>query len=248
METEKLQINLAPGCGHAEVVLREGAAVKLPDVLPPLPINISGTLPVVTEYLKKRVVVGEFAQSQCHILVNRERIMITLVVNETDARLKREITGRLALHPKYCEFGINAGQEWSPSELGMFLKMNRSFFKDRTANMQLVSTLMNFTATVNHKLEKNVSEKGDRTDNFSQVVNSNLPSSFNIEIPIFKGCSPVSIEVETFARIDGRNVSFILLSPGAQEILEETRDIAIDYELEQIRSIAPDIATTGVAG
>lgn len=83
---------------------------------------------------------------------------------------------------------------------------------------------------------------GDRTDNFAQVVNSNLPESFTLSIPVFKGGDKENLEVETFAKIDGRNVAFVLMSPGAEETLETLRDTAIDKELEAIKEIAPEIA------
>ena len=85
-------------------------------------------------------------------------------------------------------------------------------------------------------------ENGSRTDNFSQVVNSNLPASFHISIPVFKGMPPVYMEVETIARVDGREVSFVLLSPGAQEVLDAMRNNIIDEQLALIRGLAPDIA------
>lgn len=48
--------------------------------------------------------------------------------------------------------------------------------------------------------------------------------------------------METFAKIDGRQVAFTLISPGAQATMEEVRDKAIDEQLEQIRAICPEIA------
>lgn len=120
--------------------------------------------------------------------------------------------------------------------------MNRAFFTDKNANMTLVSACKNFTATVNNAIERSIKENGDRTDNFAQVVNSNLPESFTLSIPVFKGGDKENLEVETFAKIDGRNVAFVLMSPGAEETLETLRDTAIDKELEAIKEIAPEIA------
>ena len=42
--------------------------------------------------------------------------------------------------------------------------------------------------------------------------------------------------------MNGREVAFVLLSPGAQVTLEDLRDKVIDEQLEQIREIAPEIA------
>lgn len=242
MQNEKLQINFAPGMAKAELVLREGVAPKELDPKAPVKTQLSGVIGAVVEYLTKRINTGQFAQKDCHILVNRENIEITLIINEADEYKRGEIVGKLGYNPKFVEFGINGGKVWTPTELGMFIKMNRAFFADRAENMKLVSCLMNFTADVNNKIDRAVKENGNRTDNFAQVVNSNLPESFTIQMPIFKGMQPETIEVETFAQVNGREVAFVLLSPGAQATLEDLRDKVIDEQLKQIREIAPEIA------
>ena len=242
MDTEKINVNLAPGTERAEIIVREGNAPRLLEPKAPIKTDITGTIGTVVEYLRKRVDTGQFEQRDCHILVNREKVKITLVINESDDYRYGTIAGKLAYNPKFLEFGINADKAWTPADLGLFFKMNRAFFTDRQANMELVTTLMNFTATINNKIERSVAENGSRTDNFVQVVNSNLPESFNLYMPIFKGMPSEIIQVETFAKVNGREVSFVLLSPGAQNTLEELRDKVIDSELEQIREIAPGIA------
>lgn len=242
MQNEKLQINFAPGMAKAELVLREGVAPKELDPKAPVKTKLNGVIGAVVEYLTKRINTEQFAQKDCHILVNRENIEITLIINEADEYKRGEIVGKLGYNPKFVEFGINGGKVWTPTEFGMFIKMNRAFFADRAENMKLVSCLMNFTADVNNKIDRAVKENGNRTDNFAQVVNSNLPESFTIQMPIFKGMQPETIEVETFAQVNGREVAFILLSPGAQATLEDLRDKVIDEQLKQIREIAPEIA------
>lgn len=242
MEAEKLQINFAPGQTRAEVVIREGEATPELAPKPPVKTNLSGVIGTVAEYLTKRIKTGQFEQKDCHILVNRDEIEITLITNESDEYRRGKITGRLEYNPKFVEFGINAAKAWVPAELGMFIKMNRSFFTNREENMKLVSDLMNFTADVNNKIERTLKENGSNTANFSQVVNSNLPASFTVVMPIFKGTPAETIEVETFARVNGREVSFVLLSPGAQVSLEDLRNKVIDEQLEAIKAIAPEIA------
>ncbi len=242
MDNEKLQINLAPGQSAAEITIREGVAPKMLDPKAPVKINLDGTIGAPLEFLTKRLEAEQFKQKNCHIIVNRENITLELVINEMCEYTRGTIKGTLKFNPKFLEFGINVGKVWTPTELGMFFKMNRAFFPDKATNMKLVTDLMNFTATVNNKIEKSVKENGDRTDNFAQVVNSNLPSSFTLNIPIFKGMSAESLEVETFAQVNGREVAFVLLSPGAQSTLEEIRDKVIDEQLEKIRAIADGIA------
>lgn len=240
MQTERMQINFAPG--QLEAIIREGAAPKVLDPKAPIKMNINGIINAPCEFLAKRINAGQFEQKDCHIVVNREAIEIKLVINESDEYRCGVVVGKMQYHPKFIEFGINTGKVWAPTELGIFIKMNRAFFKDKVVNMELVSKLMNFTATVNNQIEREVQENGNRKDNFTQMVNSNLPKAFNLYVPIFKGGNPETLEVETFAKIDGRDVAFVLLSPGAQATLEELRDKVIDEQLTAIKEIAPEIA------
>ena len=239
-ENKKIVVNAAEGV--SEIIIREGEAAPVLPELAPVKTAIKGVIGAPVEYLEKRVTTGQFTQERAHILVDRENIALQLVINEDDAYNRGLVEGRLEFHPAFVSFGINTGKVWTPTELGIFFKMNRAFFPDRAANMGLVTELMNFSATVNNKIERSVKENGDRTDNFAQIVNSNLPPSFILNIPIIKGMSAESLEVETFAQINGREVAFTLLSPGAKETLETIRDAAIDRELAQIRVIAPSIA------
>ena len=242
MQNEKMQINLAPGMTTAEIILREGAVVKQLEPKAPVKTDLKGVIGCVVEYLTKRINAGQFVQKDCHILIDRDNVEITLITNEADEYTRGKVVGKLSYNPKFVEFGINRNKVWTPTELGLFIKMNRAFFADRQTNMALVSTLMNFTATVNNKIERAIAENGNRTDNFAQVVNSNLPDSFTIQMPIFKGMPAETIEVETFAQVNGREVAFVLLSPGAQATLEDLRDKVIDDEIAKIKEIAPEIA------
>lgn len=242
MQNEKLQINLAAGMEKAEVILREGKAIEQLPELAPIQTSIVGTIGAITEYLSKRINACQFEQRNCHILVDRELIELTLVINEADPYRRGGIIAKLQKHPKFKEFGINANTVWMPTELALFFKTNRAFFLDKAVNMHLVTTLMNFTADINQKIQQSFKETGDKTDNFSQVVNFNLPRSFTVQVPLFKGMPSEVIEVETLARVNGREVSFVLISPGAQMLLEDIRDKVIDTQIALIREIAPEIA------
>ncbi len=237
-----MQINLAPGMEKAEVIIREVTKVNELEVKAPIKLKLEGVIGSVVEFLSKRLdQKDQINQKRCHILVNRENISIKLVFNENDEYLTGSVTGTLAMHPKFEEFGINGYKVWTPSQLGMFFKMNKSFFADKSENMKLVHELMNYTATVNNSIQKAMKENGDRTDNFEQVVNSNLPKAFMLKIPIFKGFQAETLEVETFAQVNGREVAFILISPAANQAMEDVRDKVIDEQINAIRELCPDI-------
>lgn len=221
-----------------EVVLREGAAPRALDPKEPEKINISGTIESPLRWLEKRIEL--INQKASNILVNRDSMRIRLLIDETN-HYQANIIGTLEASKEMKEFGINAEKKWEPIKLSHFLKMHRSFFSDKSQNFALVSLLKNFKAKVNQDIERSKEENGSKVDNYSQVVDSNLPKSFKLNIPLFKGFACEEIEVEIYADVDGRDVSLSLVSAGANEAIEEYKNKVIDEQLDAIRVIASDI-------
>ena len=222
-----------------EIILREGkAAEQLPNH-EPLPVSIDGTIDTPLRWLEKKVELID--QKKAYISVSRDEMSISLVDKENDY-YSNSISGQLEPSKEMKDFGINTDKRWEPAKLSQFCKMQRAFFKDKPANMSIVSTLKNFKAKVSQDIERSKEENGSRTDNYSQVVDSNLPKSFKLFIPLFKGFEPEEIEVEIYADVDGRDVSLSLVSAGANETMEENKNGIINELLNKISTIAPDIA------
>ena len=241
-ENKKVVVNLPQGTSTAEVILREGEAPKVLDPKAPVKINLSGVIGAPVEYLTHRAgKADQFNVERAHVVVEREEVKITLVFNENDEYYRGVVVGKLTEHPKFVEFGINSSKGWQPNKLGEFFKMNRAFFPDREKNMALVTALKNFEAKVESSIEKERKENGSFKDNYSAVVQSNLPDAFTVRLPIFKGTEAVDLEVELYASVNGRDVTLSLVSPGACQMLEDKRDKVIDEQVEQIRKLCPDI-------
>ena len=241
-EDKKVVVNLPEGASTAEVTIREGSAPQVLDPKPPVKINLQGVIGTPVEFLTQRSKESDqFNEKRAHVIVERENVEITLVFNENDEYTRGKVSGKLSYHPKFVEFGINAAKGWIPNKLGEFFKMNRAFFPDREKNMELVSKLKNFDATVSSKIEKERSENGSFKDNYGAVVQSNLPEAFTVKIPIFKGTPAELLEVEIYANVDGRDVTLSLVSPSALQILEEQRDKVIDEQVRLIRQLCPGI-------
>jgi hypothetical protein len=221
-----------------EVVLREGEAPELLEIKEPERVVISGPIDTPFRWLEKRIEL--INQKASNIIVNRDVMGIALTVDETNY-YQSDIRGELKTSKEMMEFGINTEKKWEPIKLSKFLKMHRAFFTDKSQNMMLVSTLKNFKAKVNQDIERSKEENGSKVDNYSQVVDSNLPKSFKLNIPLFKGFANEEIEVEIYADVDGRDVSLSLVSAGANEAIEEYKNKVIDEQLDAIRQIAPDI-------
>ena len=226
-----------------EVVLREGKAPVALDPKEPERVVINGTIDAPIRWLEKRVEL--INQKATNIIVNRDKMRLALTIDET-SYYQTEINGILQASKEMQEFGINVEKKWEPIKLSKFIKMHRAFFTDKSQNMMLVSTLKNFKAKVNQDIERSKEENGSKVDNYSQVVDSNLPKSFKLNIPLFKGFACEEIEVEIYADVDGRDVSLSLVSAGANEAIEEYKNKVIDVQLDAIRQIAPDIVIVEV--
>lgn len=249
METEKMNINFAQGEAVKELIIRETSHVNEPlPILEPENIEITGTITAPYEFLKKRWDLGhnekepaQLPTDHTHIIVDRDHMQITLIGNETDRRYRLKVTGKIQLSRQFKSFGINMGDKFEPEDLSRFFRINRSYFKDKNENMNLVSLLKAFRAKIETDVEREKKDNGSVTDIYKKVVNSNIPESFKVVIPIFKGATKEEIEIETIATVNGRDVALELISPDAESIVEEVRDRLIDEQLTLIDELAPEI-------
>lgn len=244
-EKERIAVNIGEYKGEKpiEVIFREGAAPKVQqlELKAPESISVSGVLSTPYDWLEKRV--GTIDQKQANVLIEREKMKITLTINEADHYKKNTFVGSASYSETYEAFGINQGDKgWIPAKLGQFLRLNRSVFANKEDCMRLVSALKNFTANAKTEIEKQRDPSGSRADVYRSQVESNLPKSFVVNVAIFKGTAKQPIEVEFDHYLTDSEVFLQLVSPGAKELSDEYRDRCIDEVLEKIREIAPEIA------
>lgn len=233
MQPKDLNITVEKGIKTVEVLI--GSALEPKE---PQKVEITGTLDAPFRWLEKRV--PEIDQKKAHIVVDREKMSILLIVDESNHYLTR-IEGKLQLHPAFLKFGINQGDYRTPVEMSELIKMNRSYFENRQKAMELVSLLRNFKAKINKDVEAEIDlKKGDRKVLVAQKIDSNLPDAFHIVVPIFKGHKPSTIECEVYFNPD--DLTCTLVSPEANDTTEEIKDGEMDKVLSEIREIATDIA------
>ena len=221
--------------GVGEIVIREGKAVELRE---PVKVVISGTLDAPARWLETRMRIGLVNQGVNYVLVDRENLSISLQCNENN-HYGSNISGKLIVSPEYKRFGINAGEYITNFDMAELIKMNRSFFETKVVAMKLVTELQNFRAKVDKDIEKSDNNRGDKRLLINQVVQSNLPEAFNLQIPIFKGTAKQTLNVEVY--ISPADFSCTLVSPEANDLLEEMRDREMDAVIARIQAVCPDI-------
>lgn len=199
-------------------------------------VDLAGILDTPARWLEKRQTKHDSLSA--HIIVDREKMSIQLITEERDY-FKNKVKGSLEFHPIFLKFGINSDKYISSFEMADLIKMNRYYFESKSDAMQLVSTLKNFKAKVDSDIEKANDNKGNVKAILQQTVTSNMPDSFKMKLPIFKGQKAITIEVEVYIRAD--DFACTLISPEANEETETLRDIAINEQIDNIKKLTPEI-------
>lgn len=236
-EQKPIVVNMSEG--QNTLTILQGDAPKQIDKMPPVKIDITGSIGAPLCWLKKRV--GDIDQHKAHIIVNRDKMEIVLTVNEDDPYSIGFVAGHIRTSLIYNTLGINSGKEWQPEQLGNFLKLNRTYFPNKEENRKVVFALKSFTGKVNQDVQRESKENGNRAMVFRQAVESNIPESFKVCIPVFTGEAPVEIEVETYASVDGNDVTISLQSAGAIDVMEDMKVNTIGKILNDIAEIAPEV-------
>ena len=216
-----------------ETVIRFGDALPLKE---PKAVRISGTIDAPGRWVEKRK--DDIVSADAHVLVDRDRMTITLNTDENSAYMD-QIVGTLTLSTEMQEFGINTGEYMSCFDMADRIKQLRTYFETQQEAMKLVTELRSFKAKIDKELELSDDKRGNQTILRAQTVESNLPKSFKVNMPIFKGTEKRTFEVEV--EINPNDLSCTLVSPDAHDIVVQERDSQMDGVLVRIAEAAPNI-------
>ncbi|MCK5614181.1 hypothetical protein KAR91_70605 [Candidatus Pacearchaeota archaeon] len=200
--------------------------------------DIIGAINTPLEYLTKRHELEGVDKDQTHIKFSYEDSKIILLLNEFD-HYSPVITGKMIRTEVLKNLKINTGEGWTCLELAGFFRLNRNLFQDKNKCMELVTKLQNFEADVTKRTETKVDTRANYDLVRRQEVKSNLPESFVIEIPVFKGLPKkmVTIEVD----ISPESFNCILISPDLADFIEGIVEETINKELEAIKKLCPEL-------
>ncbi len=148
------------------------------------------------------------------------------------------INGVLKLHPDLKKFDINGSKTYNTLQLADFIKMNRHYFENKEIAMKLVSELRNFEGKVNKDIELKSDTRANTRVLIHQVVESNIPDGFILELPVFVGTEKVRLAVEINITSD---FSCSLISPDLKQLIDQETKTIIVGELDKIKVLHPDL-------
>lgn len=210
--SEKLVTELVKN-GAATITILEGTA---PDHVRPKAVVIAGTINAPRLFMTARI--SEIEILKTHALVNRKEGSIVLLIDEKNAIDHTKITGRIEMGKIFADLGINSEKAYTTQSLSKKLRMMRSVFVSKDDHASVVSSLKNLIAKVQREIEKTDDTRGGKSDIFRQTVESNVPQSFMLKMPLIEGSEAESFEVSIMLEVgDSNNVICKLESVDAAE-------------------------------
>lgn len=195
-----------------------------------------GSIKSASEYLSKKVVKEEIIENS-KIEFCYDKLYINL---HYDARQRNPdvILGSLKLHPDLEKFSINSSKTYNAFELADFIKMNRHYFENKEYAMKLVSDLRNFEGKVNKDLEARTDDRGNKKFLINQIVESNIPTGFFLELPVFVGQENKRLEIEINIT---SSFECSLVSPDLKKFIDLESKAILNEELVKINEMHPEL-------
>lgn len=212
--------------------IREGQALPLHELKP---LILSGSLSAPGDF--KYIRPDQFPIDKSHVIVNRDNATIILNAYDREDVGRITISGSLETHPDFVRLGINDPEVVrQPGELATWIKMNRTFFQSKSKAMELVSTLRQFKATIAKIMEEKTDDRANYSTMRQQVVESNIPASFEVSVPFFVGEKPQKFDVEIV--IDPDDFGCALISPDAADLMKRRKDEALNEQIDRFEGYA----------
>lgn len=217
-----------------EIIIREGTA--LPQVAPKK-IEIVGDIKTVSTFVNLRYKATESAGRQtinkdlAIVEVDKKKRTIVLSLDPTDP-YGTVITAKLEPNPDLEQFHINGKQQFSQRELINLLKFSRLYFEDFGKHGDLLKAYTAFTAKTSTNLSNDSDNRGNKNFAFDKKVETGLPATFIMNLPIFKGQAPKRFMVEICVDVTDAAASFWFESIELAELMELDGEMILNEELK----------------
>jgi hypothetical protein len=231
MKAENIQINVAEGV--QELIIREGEAQKIHE---PKSIEFIGVISNPFEYLKKGFDPEQIINSTLEYSYEKKRICLRYAIRSVNPDT---IAGEIKLHQELESFDLNSGKRIEPSKMAEFLRTKMHYFLDRAEGMKLVKELQEFKAKVDKEIEKADDKRANVRQVYVQKVTSNIPTAFNLNLPLFVGGERLPIRVEI--DIDPFELNCVLIAPNLKEMIDTEVKAVIEEQLQLIANLVPDL-------
>ena len=221
-----------------EIIIREGKALE---PVAPKKINITGDIKTVSSFIAKRKPASSQLDAKPGLQeINPDRALVTVDKNFLSIKLEldpeneygTEVTAKLSFTPELEQFCINKNRLFNREELIKLIRFNKIWFPDAEAHDKLLKAYQAFTATVNANIGKTSDTRGNVENAYKKTVETNVPDSFVLNIPIFKGMDKRRFRVEIAIDSTDASTKFWFESVELNDIIQVESQMILEKELE----------------
>lgn len=213
-----------------ELTIRHGEAEKIAH---PKSINITGILAAPYQFYE-----GKKPEAKdCHIEIKKDVGEISLHILDTDPHSASIIRGQLTKDTYFREWAVNTEKRWTVSAFLKHIKMQRTFFTEKTECDAMVQSLQNWNAKVELVIKNHNDNSGNSLSLLERKVSDiELKTKFSLSIPIFQGYPRQKFTVEIGLDPKSSSVDLYLFSNDLFELEIEHREKMIESELKRFDS------------
>lgn len=220
----------------SEITIREGQA--LPPVAPKK-IVITGDIKTVSSFIEKRSDKEQLTTSgyqwinpdRAIVEVDKDKMQIVLKVDPED-EYGPVVTANLSTSPELEQFHINKNKIFNREELIKLIRFNKIWFDSADQHDTLLKSYQAFTATVNANIGKTSDTRGNVSNAYNKTVETNVPTEFKLNVPIFKGMGKRRFRVEIAIDSTDASTKFWFESVELNDIIQIESEDIINKELE----------------
>lgn len=232
METINLKIDQIEG---NEIIIREGQA--LPPVAPKK-IELSGDINTVSSFLAKRKEPsfdngGLQRIDPDRVIVEVDKQAMTIVLKlDPENTYGTVVTAKLELNPDLLQFAINGKRTFKQKELVDLLKFSRLYFEDYDKHGMLLKSYQTFNAKAYIDMASESDNRSNKSSTYNKKVETNLPTDFVMNLPIFKGQDRKRFHVEICFEVTDGGCNFWFESVELKELMDIESEMILKKELE----------------
>lgn len=216
-----------------ELIIREGQA--LPPVAPKR-IAIAGDIRSVSAFVAKRdrmladAGLQEINPERAVVTVDKEAMTITLEL-DPEYQYGTVVTAKLESNPDLKQFQINGNKTFKQKELVDLLKFSRLHFEDFDKHGMLLRAYQAFNAKAFIDMSSESDNRSNKAQSYSKKVETNLPTDFVMNIPIFKGQDKKRFHVEICFEVTDGGCNFWFESVELKELQDIESEAILRQEL-----------------
>lgn len=228
MEKVTVQLNDT----NTELVISEGFKKQ-----PEKSVTISGSINSPSEFYRARKLVVDAKKEKTHVLVDMQKAVVTLIVDETNPFDSYRIEGKMIDFADFSEFKINKGDRFSKTQIISLLKTSKVYFPDKDDWTRLLTTFQQFITKVIKDVENSDNQKGEvkKLEAYSGALQGfridgekeEFRPYFHLEIPLFVGEEKVRFEVQICLDPTSSDLKFYLESIDLHQKGKEMKEQAI---------------------